>query len=199
MNSERSGAATPLSALSVTDFLARLRSDAPTPGGGAVAALVGALAAGLGQMAAALTIGKSRFSGVESQVREIVARLSSAEQILTRLMDEDAAAYGQLSAAFKLAKADDTRAARIARAAEIAAAVPLETASIAHRVAADLKRLRMIANPNLASDVDAGGFLARAAMEAAVANVRVNLPLVDAPRRERLEAELAALGCAGDS
>ena len=183
----------PLLKLSLAEFLDRLASSAPTPGGGSVAALTGALAAALGQMAAALTIGRPQSAAVEPQVRTLADRLQRAEQMLRELIGEDAAAYGVLSAALKLDKSDPQRRARISAAAGLAGTVPLETAALSASVLADLERLRAVANPRLCSDVDAGAHLARAALHAAAANVRANLPLMEAPDAEHVGRELDAL------
>lgn len=174
-------------------FIEALASTAPTPGGGAAAALVGALAAGLGRMACALTIGKAKFAAVESQVSALADKLARCDLMLRTLMDEDAAAYADLSAAFKLDKDNAERARRIRRAAQVAARVPLEIAAAVRQVARDLAELEPIGNPNLASDVRCGGHLARAALQAAAENVRVNLPLLADDERAALAAQLDAL------
>ena len=182
-----------LADLSLEDFLVRLASAAPTPGGGSVAALTGALAASLGQMACALTVGKPKFADVEPQVRELATRLQRAAGMLRQLIDEDAAAYTELNAAFKIDKSEPTRKQQLAKAAVLAAEVPLETAAISREVLGDLERLAPIANPNLRSDVEAATHLARAAMHAAGANVRVNLTLIAPEAAERINAELEQL------
>ncbi len=182
-----------LADLSIGEFLERLASDAPAPGGGAVAALAGALAAALGRMVCALTAGKPRFAQVEPQIEKTAARLKRAALLLGPLMDEDAAAYGELHAALKLEKADPQRKVRIMEAAELAAAVPLETVAVCRQVWGDLRRLAEIGNPNLRSDTQAGLLLARAAMEAAAANVRANLPLLPEAQGAAVESELQRL------
>lgn len=182
-----------LADLTVRDFLDRLASDAPTPGGGAVAALSAALAASLGRMAGALTAGKPRFAGVERQVLDLMQRLHRTSAMLLRLMEEDAEAYALLAAAFKLRKDDAARAGRIEAAATYAAAVPLQTMAAGRRVLNDLERLGAIANPNLRSDVAAGQHLAHAAIAAAAENVRANLPYVSDEQRQAVQAELDRL------
>lgn len=179
-----------LAQLPVVEFLDRLASSAPTPGGGSAAALGGAVAAALGRMVCALTLGKAKFAAVEEQVRDLAARLEKALAMFQRLMDEDAAAYGELSAAFKLPKDDPSRAPRVAQAAAVAAAVPLQIAALARKTYADLKQLETLGNPNLHSDVVAGLHFAEASLRAAAANVRVNLPFLPPPEAQRMEKEL---------
>jgi len=179
--------------LSIGEFLERLASDAPTPGGGAVAALAGSLAGSLGRMVCALTVGKQKFADVEPRVKQLESRLNRATLMLERLIDEDAAAYAELSAALKSERSDPDRKARIAEAAGVAAAVPLETVAVSRQVLGDLRRLAPIGNPNLRSDVEAAVHLAQAAMHAAAANVRVNLPLLADDSAARVGAELDRL------
>jgi methenyltetrahydrofolate cyclohydrolase len=183
-------AAKSLADLSINEFLARLASEQPTPGGGSVAGLAGALAASLGRMACALTVGRPKFAAVEGRVRETARRLERAGQMLVRLMDEDAGAYDTLSAALKLDKASPERAGAVREAAALAAQVPLEVLACSHRVQLDLEELKGLANPNLKSDVEAGIHLAIAATHAAAANVRANLPLMDQPAAVAVREQL---------
>ena len=179
-----------LADLTIADFLARLASDAPTPGGGSVAALTGALAAGLGRMVAAFTLGKPKFAPVDADVRGIDERLARAADMLRRLMDEDASAYGVLNTALKLPKADPERAAQVQSAARLAAGVPLETAIIAARVRQDVERLADIGNQYLRSDALAAAHLAAAALASAAENVRANLPLLSPDDAKAIAAQL---------
>ncbi|MEP0846020.1 MAG: cyclodeaminase/cyclohydrolase family protein [Phycisphaerae bacterium] len=180
----------PLAELSVKEYLARLGSAEPTPGGGSAAALVGALAASLGRMVCALTQGRPKFAAVEEQVRQLASRFTRAAAMLQHLIDEDAAAYAELSAAFKLPRDDAARGERVSAAAGLAAAVPLETMTISQQVWHDLRRLESVGNPALKPDVLAGQHLALAAARAAEANVRANLPFLESGERERLEQQL---------
>lgn len=183
----------PLLDWTLREFLDQLGSPTPTPGGGSVAALAGSLAAGLGQMAVQFTAGKPKFASVDSRVRELGERLRVSDGLLRQLMSEDSAAYLRLLEAFRLDKQDPGRAGAIQNAASVAAAVPLEIAALSNRVVADLKALAAVANPNLRSDVEAGLHLASAALAAAVANTRVNLPYMEKEAARRVEEELAAL------
>jgi formiminotetrahydrofolate cyclodeaminase len=182
-----------LSQMKIAEFLDRLASSAPTPGGGSVAALTGALAAGLGQMACALTIGKPKFAAVEEQVKALSERLRRAGESLRKLMDEDAEAYSLLTEALRLNKADPQRKERVQEAAWVSGSVPLETAGFCARVSDTLKELRPIGNPLLASDMEAALHLAQAALRAAVANVRANIPLMSPDSATFVEKQLATL------
>jgi formiminotetrahydrofolate cyclodeaminase len=81
----------------------------------------------------------------------------------------------------------------VAEAAGLAASVPLETATLAWRMRLDLENLARIANPLLHSDVTAAIHLALAAVQAAAANVRANLPLLGAERAREVEQQLQVI------
>lgn len=175
---------------SLAGFLTRLAAHEPTPGGGSVAALTGALAAALTQMVVSYTVGKPKFAAVEAEVAELGRRAARAETLLRELVDEDAAAYGVLSAAFKLERTDPTRPDHIANTAALAAQVPLQTAVISGRLLADVRRLSEIGNPQLRADSNAAEQLARAAIHAAAGNVQANTPLMRKDEAAAVEAEL---------
>ena len=185
--------------LTVRAFLGALASNAPTPGGGAAAALGGSLAAALGRMVAAYTLGRPKFAGVESEVVALDAELARAATLLARLIEEDASAYGALSAALKLDRSDPSRTVRVQSAAMVAGAVPLETVATSVRVLRIAERLAAIANPMLRSDALCAQHFARAAGLSAAENVRANLALMDAPQRALFEGELARLLAAFDT
>ncbi|MCG3128434.1 MAG: Methenyltetrahydrofolate cyclohydrolase [Phycisphaerae bacterium] len=179
--------------LPVAQFLDQTAAETPTPGGGSVAALAGALAAALGGMVCAFTIGRPRFAGVESRVRAVREQLQQCERLLRALVDEDAAAYGRLSDAFKLPCSDASRAARVAEAASLAAIAPLSTAASCRRISELIAELGAIGNPQLIADVEVSAALAQAALAGAAANVRVNLKLIDPPRAAQIAAELRVI------
>lgn len=158
-----------------------------------MAALTGAQAAALGRMVAALTLGKRKFAAVETRVREIDLRLTRAGALLRRLIDEDAAAYDVLRAAFKLDPTDPQRQERIREAAGLAGSVPLETAAVCVKVLADVTELHEIGNPLLRSDALASRHLAHAAIYAAAANVRANLPLMGEAEATQIRQQLNGL------
>ena len=181
-----------LSQLTITEFLARLASDMPTPGGGVVAALTGALAAGLGEMVCAFTLGRPKFAAVAPQIQVLQRRLSRAGELFRGLMDEDAAAYEVLRAALATDRTVPQRPERVTQAAALAGTVPLETATLCRQVLTDLESLQRVGNPLLASDAEAATHLAHAAAQAAAANVRANLPLMSDADARRISEQLGA-------
>jgi len=91
----------------VRTFTDVVSTDTPTPGGGSVAALSGALGAALAAMVANLTVGKK---GYEERAAALGALASKAQEIkrkLLELVDEDAASFDAVIAATRLPKSSE--------------------------------------------------------------------------------------------
>jgi formiminotetrahydrofolate cyclodeaminase len=184
-----------ISDLTVRELLDRLGSSDPAPGGGAAAALAGALGAALVQMTANLSIDRPKLADVQEQARSIEARAGELRQRLTQLGDADARAFEQVSAAYQLPRQDDaqktTRLQAIQSALRAAAAVPLETAQLCADVLELAEEAAPLLNPAVISDIIVGAVLAQAALEGAALNVEVNLAaMTEARIVEPLQIEL---------
>src|SRR5437588_8502955 len=93
----------------VKDFLAASAAKQATPGGGSVAALAGALAAAMGEMVLNYSVGKKNLAEHEPVLREALAEMTRARQLLLGLMVEDQVAYEALTAGRKLPDTSPTR------------------------------------------------------------------------------------------
>jgi glutamate formiminotransferase/formiminotetrahydrofolate cyclodeaminase len=180
---------------SVDGFMSRVASSDPTPGGGSVAAHVGALSAAVAQMVAALTVGRQKYAAVAAEMTQMALDASALRRELAGLVVRDAAAYDRVSAAYKLPK--DTEAEQTARATAVrealivAAEVPLETAQAAVKVTALAAALAERGNTNAVTDACVAALMAEAACKGAALNVRINVVSLDADGAAR-GAELAA-------
>lgn len=181
--------------LTLGEFLERLGSSAPTPGGGAAAAVVGALGAALIEMTANLTIGRPRLADVQEQATRIAQRAADLRGRLEQLGDADADAFDQVTAAYKMPRADDAqKAARseaIQAALRVAADVPLETARISAEVIELGEEAAPLLNAAVISDVLVGALMAQAALNSAALNVEINLAsMTDPDTSQRYASEL---------
>ena len=176
----------------VPEFLDEVASSAPTPGGGSVAALAGALAAALATMVARLTIGKKRYAEHEERMRAVERDGEALRRELFDLVAEDAKAYDGFVAASKLSQRTPeetaTREKALVDAARNAAAVPLRTAEACVRALELAAVVAEVGNVNAVSDAGVAGWLARGGAEGAALNVSINLPSVPAEERGALEA-----------
>jgi formiminotetrahydrofolate cyclodeaminase len=191
---------------SLEQFLDTLGSSAPTPGGGAASALVGALAAALAEMVAQLTVGRPKYAAVEKRAQEVLQETQRLRSELLALVDKDAQAYGGVAAAYALPRGtDDERRMRdeVIQAALVAAMQPplqiMECGGDIVRLAGEIAE---IGNPTVASDAGCAALLGEAATRAAGLNVIANVVLlrdeqVASEARKRvaaLEAQAAELG-----
>ena len=177
-----------------TAFLDRVAGDAPTPGGGSVAALAGALAGSLARMVAGLTVGKKKYAEVEEEMQAVVVRADELRARLSRLISEDSAAFDAVMAAYRMDKEDAGRDAAIQAAMKGAAEVPLETARLSVEVLEQLKIAASQGNTNAAIDAAVGSQMALAAIEGAGLNVRINLlDLTDELIRAELRDAITAV------
>ena len=177
----------PLASMTLGAFADELAGPSPAPGGGSVAALAGALAAGLGAMVANVTVGKKGYRKKEivEEMNRIAAEAQEHKEALLRAVDEDTAAFKALMAA------GSNEAARAA-AAQRCTDVPM---SVLERMPAVLRICLAAAergNPNSLSDAGVGGEMALAAATGAYYNVRINRKGPDA-RAESLLSEARAL------
>lgn len=166
----------------ISEYIEVLSSEAPAPGGGAVAALTAAQGAALIVMVANLTIGKKKYA--EYEELNIGAR-DEARTYLEQLMkgvDEDKEAFEQVSKAYSMAKQTDSeKAARreaIVIASVGAADAPLKlmrAGVCALRLAADMIGK---SNANLVSDLYVAALNLNAGVQAASYNVAANIPYI---------------------
>ena len=177
-----------LAELTLTELLSRLAAATPAPGGGSAAALSGALAAALAQMAAGFVLardGADDEAATAQRDRALVLR----GQLLA-LADADAVSYRPVLDALALDRADPVRAPELRRALSDAAAVPLEIARACVEVAELAAAVHGARGGELlAGDAGAAVLIAEAAVASAVALVRANLAsLPDDPRLARAGA-----------
>ena len=174
--------AAPLVSMTVERFVDEVSSNSPAPGGGSVAALAGSLGAALAAMVANLTVGKAGYESAWAPLSSLAERAQGLKAALLRAVDDDTKAFDDVLAAMRLPKATEeqkaARASAIAAAYEKATAVPLATARLCLQALELTEQAAASGNRNSASDAGVGALLAKAGLDAALMNVRINLPSV---------------------
>ena len=169
-------------------FVDRVASAEPTPGGGSVAAVAGALGAALGQMAIRITKEKKNYQQHAGRYAEALDRLSGHSSDLLRLVDRDSEAYERVMAAYKLAKDSPERERAIQEGLIHATEIPARTAKSAAEALRICDEVRSIIHSNVASDLQVGIQMLQSSVRGAVANMRTNLTgIKDAGMRNRYE------------
>ena len=174
--------AAPLVSMTVERFVDEVSSNSPAPGGGSVAALAGSLGAALAAMVANLTVGKAGYESAWAPLSSLAERAQLLKAALLRAVDDDTKAFDDVLAAMRLPKATEeqkaARASAIASAYEKATAVPLATARLCLQALELAEQAAASGNRNSTSDAGVGALLAKAGLDAALMNVRINLPSV---------------------
>jgi glutamate formiminotransferase/formiminotetrahydrofolate cyclodeaminase len=178
--------------MNLREFCDETLSDSPAPGGGSVAALMGALGASLGGMVANLSAGKRGWDDKLDYFSDWAVKAQQLKDELLSLVDEDTAAFNKVMDAFALPKesAEEkaARSAAVEDATKYAAQIPLKVMETASRSYELLSEMAEKGNPASISDVGVGALATRACIEGAALNVRINL---DQLKDEKFRATLA--------
>jgi len=159
---------------SLNNYLNKLASNSPTPGGGSTAALLGALSAGLISMVSNFTLGKPKYKKIEKSVGRILERAEKLRERLSQLTEEDCLAYRKISDAYRLPKGEE-RNKVMQKALRQAVKVPFEVANLSFKLLKLNTELVEKGNRNLISDVGVSVIFALSALESAAINVEINL------------------------
>ena len=167
-----------LTALTVKGFADETLRESPAPGGGSVAAYMGALGAALGTMVANLSAHKPGWDDRWEEFSRWADKGVELEAELLHLVDEDTEAFNRIMAAFGMPKSTDEdkrlRSEAIQKATLFAAQVPLETMKASFKAFEICKAMAETGNPNSVSDAGVGALAARAAVLGAGLNVKIN-------------------------
>lgn len=161
-----------------TDFIVEVASKAPVPGGGSVAALVGALGAALGNMVASLTVGKKKYAAVEEEMQEMIVEIREIQKHLIELVQKDINTFEPLSKLYGVHPQTDKekRAHEIAmeKALYEACLIPMDIIRECGRAIELSQEFATKGNRIAVSDAASSAVLCKAAMQAASLNVYIN-------------------------
>jgi formiminotetrahydrofolate cyclodeaminase len=179
-------------------FLDAVAQPTATPGGGSVAALAGSLGASLGQMVAGLSRKKKSQAAHVDKLSEAVAEFQAIARTLAEAIDQDAASFESVMAAYKMPQGSleeqSRRETAIQQALHGAAQVPLEVARQSADIFERLGQLESISSPSMLSDIRVGRLMAAAGVRGALENVAINLEsIADGSFNTRMRSEAAAL------
>ena len=164
--------------LRLTEFADETASESPAPGGGSIAAYVGALGVSLATMVANLS---SHKKGWDDQWEEFSNWAEKGQQYkneLMKLVDADTKAFNQIMTAFGLPKTtDDEKVIRnraIQDATKFAIEIPFKVMQVSYDSMEVIKAMAEKGNPNSISDAGVGALCARSSVIGAFMNVRIN-------------------------
>jgi glutamate formiminotransferase/formiminotetrahydrofolate cyclodeaminase len=172
-----------LIAMSVKAFAHETASDSPAPGGGSVAAAVGAFGVALGTMVANLSASKRGWEERTAEFSPWAEKGQLLKDKLLALVDEDTRAFNTIMNAFGLPKDSDeqknARKAAIQQASKYATEVPFRTLQTAVEAIPLILQMVNKGNPNSLSDAGVGASCLLTAMQGAWMNVLINAQGLD--------------------
>ena len=155
-------------------FVEVLASDAPAPGGGGAAALVGAVGTALGNMVGSLTVGKKKYADVQEEILAMKAKCDALQKELLDQVEADDKGFVPLAKAYGIPKDDPNRAEILEKATVTACAVPMH---IMELCCESLDCIQVFAEKGsrlAVSDAGCAAVCCKAAMQAASLNVFIN-------------------------
>lgn len=165
--------------MNLTRFIDDLRAPTGAPGGGAAAAVAGAMGCALFQMVAGVTLSLPRFTEGRDKLEEIRVASEILHKRFLSLAGEDANAYKQVEAALKMPRSTSEEKAQRRKAMQDAfveaTESPLETAEAAIEAMGLLPDLLKYGNPNAITDIGVGFLMLDAARRGAAMNAEINL------------------------
>ena len=187
-----------LAGMSLSNFVVETASESPAPGGGSVAAAVGAMGAALAAMVANLSSHKRGWDERWEEFSEVAERAKACWTELNALVDRDTEAFDEMMAAMRLPQAtaeeEQARAQAIEAATLNAIMVPLRTMEVALQSMDVIEEMARSGLEASVSDAGVGALCARAAIHGAGLNVSINAPsLGDEAKRSELLAKAAAM------
>lgn len=190
--------------LTCKGFAEETSRESPAPGGGSISAYMGALGAALGTMVANLSAHKPGWDERWEFFSDWAEKGKKVMNELLYLVDEDTDAFNQIMAVFAMPKGTDAekaaRAEAMERATLYATQVPLKTMKASYAAFEIAGAMAEEGNPNSVSDAGVGALAARAAVQGAFLNVKINAAgLKDRQTADALVAEAAQIAEAADA
>ena len=163
---------------SCKEFVAAVATKEPIPGGGSVAALVGALGASLSAMVAELTVGKKKYISVAAEMEKNIREIMKIQNDLLNLVQKDIENFEPLAKLYKMKSSDPEEKARIAKAKQDAlyeaCQVPMEIIIKCGRAIELANDFAIKGNKIVIADAGSSAVLCKAAMQAASFNIYIN-------------------------
>ncbi len=168
----------PLVNMSLKKFADETASESPAPGGGSIAAYLGALGISLGTMVANLSSHKKGWDDRWKEFSDWAEKGQAIKDQLIKMVDEDTRAFNKIMDALGLPKSTDTektmRKQAIQEATHYAIEIPLRVMQLSLSSFDIIKAMAETGNPNSVSDAGVGALCARSAVYGAYLNVKIN-------------------------
>ena len=159
---------------SCREFVTVLASDAPAPGGGGAAALVGAIGTALGNMVGSLTVGKKKYADVQDEILALKAKCDNLQKQLLDQVEADEVNFLPLAKAYGIPKDDPNRDKVMEEATIIACSTPMHIMELCCEAIDAIAVFAAKGSRLAVSDAGCGAVCCKAALQAASLNVFIN-------------------------
>lgn len=159
---------------SCREFVEVLASNAPVPGGGGAAALVGAIGTALGNMVGSLTVGKKKYAAVEAEIIALKAKCDDLQKQLLDQVPADAEGFEPLAKAYGIPKDDPNRDKVLEEATIVACKVPMKIMVLCCESIEAISVFAAKGSRLAVSDAGCGAVCCKAALQSASLNVFIN-------------------------
>lgn len=174
-------------------FVEVLASNAPAPGGGGAAALVGAVGTALGNMVGSLTVGKKKYADVEEEILALKAKCDALQKELLDQVEADEINFVPLAKAYGIPKDDPDRDRIMEEATMVACSTPVRIMELCCEAMEAIAVFAEKGSRLAVSDAGCGAVCVKAALQAASLNVFINTKTL----RNRQAAEELNAKCLG--
>ena len=155
-------------------FVEVLASDAPAPGGGGAAALVGAIGTALGNMVGSLTLGKKKYADVQEEIIALKKRCDELQKELLDQVEADDKGFVPLAKAYGIPKDDPNRDRILEEATIVACKVPMHIMELCCEALDAIAVFAEKGSRLAVSDAGCGAVIVKSALQAASLNVFIN-------------------------
>ena len=159
---------------SCREFVSVLASDAPAPGGGGAAALVGAIGTALGNMVGSLTVGKKKYADVQDEIIALKAKCDDLQKQLLDQVEADEVNFLPLAKAYGIPKDDPNRDKVMEEATIIACSTPMKIMELCCEAIEAIAVFAAKGSRLAVSDAGCGAVCCKAALQSASLNVFIN-------------------------
>ena len=156
------------------EFVSVLASDAPAPGGGGAAALVGAIGTALGNRVGSLTVGKKKYADVQDESIALKAKCDQLQKDLLDQVEADEINFLPLAKAYGIPKDDPNRDTVMEEATLIACSTPIKIMELCCEAIDCIKIFADKGSRLAVSDAGCGAVVCKAALQATSLNVFIN-------------------------
>lgn len=180
--------------LTIKEFLGKLSTAEPVPGGGGASALAGGICAALCSMVASLTTGKKKYAQYQQDIERILVETDRSVQVMEALIQKDAEAFEPLSKAYGIPKETPGRDAILEDALKTACSAPFEILQEACKIVPILEELLKKGTKIALSDVGVAAAACETAIKGSLLNIAINTRLMkDHAYADRLDQDAGGL------